>query len=360
MKKIVITAMSFAAVSLMFVACNKEDAQEPLEAGTAQISGKLFANLDETSVQKQTVPAGTGITFIVDGRDLDHNPSTDTTFEYKKRTIRATADADGNYSASLPAISRPYEVEVIFDDFEYEATIITTNDEGFQEVVTERRTFSMPSTTIAGVVEGKTIVKNYDYGLADDQDFVAGAAIRGDVDAIMTDNVGEVTNFNNEAIVNDGSDYETGEATISGGSGTGMVINITGVDGDGAITAYEVTNGGEGYEIGEEVTVDGGSNGRIEIARVNPQEEAVPANVVLSFSVNGQEFKTVTDDDGKYIIKVPTGAVTVSGLDFEAPTVYEEGDEYITGDKIYSYVGGNLNVAEGAIEEFDITYTRKN
>lgn len=356
-KKSFIGVMSFAAAMTVVTSCGKDETSEPLEPGTAQVSGKLFANLDETTFQKQTVPEGTGITFVVNGEDLDHNP--DPTYDYKDVIVRATANADGSYSTTLDAISTPYTADVVFDDFEFEATIITTNDEGFQEVITERRTFSRGDATVGSIVEGKTIVENFDYGNAQDQDFVASGIVRGVVETVYHENVGEPTGTAGTDIDNNGTGYAAGDYEVTGGSGTGMVVQTNGNLDDG----YTVIENGEGYTIDDIVTLQGGDdNARLRITGVNTEDEPVPAGVVLTFEevVTEEKFKVATDEDGRYIIKLPVDTYTIAGADFEAEGTKFEGGEWVTGTYVYQFDGaGNQTVEEGSIDDRDFTYSKK-
>jgi hypothetical protein len=161
MKKI--TLLSVLAVAGIFSAltsCKKDEQKEALTPGTAMVSGRLTANLDETDFQIQSVPQGTGITFRINGADLDRNPQPG--YNYEDFVVRGTVDADGNYSVSLPAVKNSINVSVIFDEFEFDATVLTTDDDGFQEVVIERRTFRRANASI-NIIEGQILVKDYTF-----------------------------------------------------------------------------------------------------------------------------------------------------------------------------------------------------
>jgi len=361
MKNIGFQAVLVASALTIFSACKKEDENSPLAAGTGKVKGRLTANLDATGLAPAGVPSGTGITFIIDGMDLDNNP--DPNFTYDKVITRAIVGSDGNYSATLPVRKTPIDIEVVFDDFEFDATVITTNDEGFQETVVARRVFSRPSEFIS-LVEGQVLILDRKYNMEGDE-FLSSATIKGKVEAQFTDNVGEV---NGTDLVGEGTNYNTGNGiACSGGSGTGMTINIIAVDGSGAITAFNINNAGSGYTIGNVVTVTTGSNNAlIEITDVTPQLELVPAGVVLSFvtdSGNGLVFKTATDDNGNYVIKVPVEVadeIEVRFADFERSSVFFDNDAFQTGMKIYTRGNSFVGVAADNILEQNYVYNRAN
>jgi len=361
MKNISLQAVLVASALTIFSACKKEDENTPLPAGTGTVKGRMTANLDATSLTPAGVPLGTGITFVIDGADLDNNP--DPTFNYDKVITRAVVGSNGNYSVNLPVRKTPIDVEVIFDDFEFNATVITTNDQGFQETVVARRVFSRPSEFIT-LVEGQVVVLDRKYNMEGDE-FLSSATIKGKVEAQFTDNVGEVAATE---LIAEGTDYNTGNAiACSGGSGTGMKINIIAVDGAGAITAFSIDDPGSGYTLGNTVTVTtGDNNALIEITAVDPQLERVPEGVVLSFvteSGSGLTFKTTTDVDGNYVIKVPVEVadeIEVRFADFERSSVFFEDDAFQTGTKIYTRGNAYIGVASDNIQEQNYIYSRAN
>lgn len=62
-------------------------------------------------------------------------------------------------------------------------------------------------------------------------------------------------------LVTTGAGYSTGTAntTATTGSGSGLILNITSVNGAGAITGFSITSRGDGYAVGDDLTIDGGS-----------------------------------------------------------------------------------------------------
>jgi hypothetical protein len=78
----------------------------------------------------------------------------------------------------------------------------------------------------------------------------------------------------------------TGVATTSAGGGTGLTVNIT--DTAGAITAIAINNAGTGYEVGDTITIVGGSTPEIltvtAVTYANPAVTATPLIDTLSYS----------------------------------------------------------------------------
>ena len=58
-----------------------------------------------------------------------------------------------------------------------------------------------------------------------------------------------------------GTGYTTGLATTTAttGNGSGLIINILSVNGAGGITGFLINSRGDGYAIGDKITVDGGT-----------------------------------------------------------------------------------------------------
>jgi hypothetical protein len=354
----------FPVLAITFIAaltsCKKDELQkEPLSAGTAMVSGRLIANLDETDFQTQSAPTGTGVTFIIKGEDLDRNP--DTTYEYEDVIVRGTADADGNYSVSLPAVKKSITATVVFDEFEFDATVLTTNDDGFQEAVIVRRTFSLPTVTTVSIIEGQVLVKDYNYftGVGS---FVPSAMIRGVVEATLIDNVGLPTGIALDAA---GTNYDPGsgnDINVTGGTGSGMTVNYS-ANGSGQVTSVSINNPGDGYTIGDVLTIDEhGRDATFEITAVTSNEESVPEGVLLTFTVGGTPYKVVTNASGEYLVKLPLGSGTASvqGADFETASVFFDNGNYVTGDKVYTFIAvANPSLVEGSIIELDLAYLRK-
>lgn len=343
-------------LAVVLTSCSKDDVQVPLSPGTASVSGRLTANLDETDFQIQSVPQGTGITFVISGADLDRNPQLG--YNYEDVVVRGTTNADGRYSVSLPAAKNAINVDVIFDDFEYDATILTTDEEGFQTAVTERRTFSRIETSIS-IVEGQVQVKDYAYNTGIGS-FVPTATVRGVVEAQFFDNIGAVGLLG--SLVG-GSGYQDANGIpVTGGTGSGLTVNI--ITNMGEVINWAIANSGSGYTVGDVLTIStGGNNATFQVVNVSPTTNPVPEGVLLTFTVGGSPYKVFTNSDGEYIVKLPadSGDSDMTGADFEATSVYFENGIFVTGMKIYSFATvGQIGLAEGSIIELDLDYSRSN
>lgn len=359
MKKVLLSAALFAGVTSLFVSCKKKELVEPLAPGTAIVKGKLTAKLDETSLTPVAVPAGTGVTFIISGEELDNNPQQG--YKYDNIVVRGTTDANGNYSVSLPSRKKSINVEVRYDDFEYSATVLATNDQGFQVPTVVRKTFRASSHNIA-VIEGVVKVNDKQYQIEGDET-AEYAIIKGIVEGVFVDNVGGVKLVD---VTEYGSGYTTGKSIpVTGGSGNGMTIDIEQVGSEGALNFYFINNRGQGYKIGDVVTVNaGGKNAKIKITEVFAQEVAVPENVVLTFTTSdNSKYKAKTDSKGQYMIKVPSGNfINVSMNDFEyASTYYSNStNSYVSGNRIYYLPTSNsFSVSANQILEKNYTVERK-
>ena len=100
--------------------------------------------------------------------------------------------------------------------------------------------------------------------------------------------VGGATEAN---ILNSGLGYTTGIKTTFAvsGSGSGLTINVTAVDGVGAITTYTIAAEGSGYEIGDIVGLDGGGGvtATLTINQINRQTAGVEPTVFVMDSGGG-------------------------------------------------------------------------
>lgn len=171
MKKIV---LSLTAVALLVATACKKEEQTPREAGAATVKGLVEVNSNlandtlsdgSFSPMWETVPAGTKLTFIIDGGDLDPNP--DPTYNYKDQLYSTSVGSDGMYSISLPAYETPINAEVRFDDFEtdlidYGTDPGDTTATGQPATVATRTTFSRASTMVT-IYDGAVVVNDYQY-----------------------------------------------------------------------------------------------------------------------------------------------------------------------------------------------------
>ncbi len=96
--------------------------------------------------------------------------------------------------------------------------------------------------------------------------------IVGQTYSIWTKKIKGVLNAN---LTDPGSGYVVGSAGANGGSGTGLNINVTSVDGGGQVLTYEIIDCGKNYEIGDviEFANTGGLSAFIEITELNPVDD---------------------------------------------------------------------------------------
>ena len=113
MKNILFTII--IAVSLL--SCKEEIETSSLnEPGICVVSGKVKANTDMTNDGNSAVYeniSDANITFLVNSSDLQIHP--DENFEYEMLSF-TTSIIDGEYTIELPAIARPYSVQVLFEE----------------------------------------------------------------------------------------------------------------------------------------------------------------------------------------------------------------------------------------------------
>lgn len=141
MKKVYLRTLALSAIILGAASCSKET-QTALEPGTATIMGKVWVNSNETNDTminganppagtNELAPAGTQITFVIKGQDLDPNPQAG--YPYKDIIKTATVGADGMYTVTVPAYEKALDVTIKYDDFATNATV-------WDETVTPSRT----------------------------------------------------------------------------------------------------------------------------------------------------------------------------------------------------------------------------
>jgi hypothetical protein len=131
MKNALLGSALAAFMVVSFASCKKET-QTPAEAGSAKIIGKVWTNLNEANdtlsdgsnaangEKLEYAPAGTMVTFTIDGMDLDANP--DGNYAYKKVVRMAAVDASGNYTIDLPSFENLISVEISFNEFDANVT----------------------------------------------------------------------------------------------------------------------------------------------------------------------------------------------------------------------------------------------
>lgn len=166
MKKTILTVIVVSGIAL--TSCKKTESATPAEPGTSNISGMVEAPLD---LSNDTLPDGTyvfnsmpevvnsgNLTFIVNSKDLDHNP--DPAYTYQKLSFSA-AISGGKYSIDVPAISKPLTVDVYADDFNgVQRQFIAAKPDS---VVIESGKFYVGSMTVSNVTKGSKRVHNIMY-----------------------------------------------------------------------------------------------------------------------------------------------------------------------------------------------------
>lgn len=104
--------------------CKKKEEEKTPAAltSTATIKGKVWADLDLTNAGSEAAPAGTKLFVTIDSEDLVDNPQ----YDNKTLIYEASVDANGNYSISVPAGNKAFNVRISGVDFEYN-TILSSN-----------------------------------------------------------------------------------------------------------------------------------------------------------------------------------------------------------------------------------------
>jgi len=140
------------------------------------------------------------------------------------------------------------------------------------------------ATIKAAAVDGVVPPRNIEKGVPDPPaPYFTTIAKRGNgykvgsIFSAFADNTtanGNLTQFIVNDIFDGGVGYSTGDGvatTTLTGSGTGLTVNIAAVDGTfGEITSYNISSAGTGYEIGDTVSINGGTtNAVIEIDSID-------------------------------------------------------------------------------------------
>jgi len=141
---------------------------------------------------------------------------------------------------------------------------------------------------------------------------------------------GVVSALNNATLTTAGT-YTAGTKTTTGGSGSGLTVDVT-VDGGGVITAVTVVDGGSGYTSGDTISIDGGSGGTTTIDVQTTFDEAGPYT-------NGTNTYTDTSGNGTtnatFSVTVVNGRVTAVNS-----TPVLGGAGYTTSETVTTLAGG--------------------
>ena len=158
-----------------------------------------------------------------------------------------------------------------------------------------------------------------------------------------------------------GTGYSTGAATIAGGSGTGLAINITDVDidedgagpdtADGYIIDFDITNPGSGYVVGDIVTVDQGGNttAQLRVTQLSATTGPIMALEIIDRGTDGDYEQAAIDGTPIDVISAGAGTgakaviLTTEGS-VNSVNVINGGEGYQIGDTltiIDDYTGAN-------------------
>lgn len=81
-----------------------------------------------------------------------------------------------------------------------------------------------------------------------------------------------------------GTGYTTGLKATTGGTGTGLIVNVTSVGGTGNITALTISNAGQTYKVGDVITITGGTTpATITVTAITPNYNS---DADISFEAN--------------------------------------------------------------------------
>jgi len=163
--------------SILLFSCKKDelDTTTVKEPGICVVSGDIQANYntcnDTSSAGNFNTTFdnvdGINITFVINSRDLERNPSN--SFEYEDLSY-TTQINNGKYTIDLPAISTPYNAELYFDSYNYNQTSCVTSDIWNDSVwvsstvyYDNSTNYNLGTVNISNIVEGGSIVKNFTY-----------------------------------------------------------------------------------------------------------------------------------------------------------------------------------------------------
>ena len=132
MKKAIFVSMILLAGVFTFTSCDKTEEVEPGTNPTAVIKGNVYADLDQTSAGNEDAPEGTEIFFRISAQDLVLNPQAG--YAYQTLQYKATVNADGEYTITLPSANhQAVNVAISPDQFMYDVKVAAddTNEHVF-------------------------------------------------------------------------------------------------------------------------------------------------------------------------------------------------------------------------------------
>jgi hypothetical protein len=159
----------FVTACLILFSCSDDEliTSTTPNPGTCIISGNVKANLNTAN---DTIIIGqinyenvnnTNITFVVNSEDLEIHP--DENFEYEMLSF-TTQVINGEYNIELPAISRPYNVDVILEEFNYDQQFLYYDANLDSSYVTSsEKLFYSPQTIVSNIVQNNNKTQNFIY-----------------------------------------------------------------------------------------------------------------------------------------------------------------------------------------------------
>ena len=138
-----------AIVAIAMTSCEKEEVLDSNELGQAVITGNVWADIDrrdDVDASGLYIPGlnpenveGITVTAEVDTENWDQSPSQDPNYIYAKKTYSAVTDASGNYTLTIPATDKAYQVELMFGTIYTTKYIYTTDGSEESEGVSVTR-----------------------------------------------------------------------------------------------------------------------------------------------------------------------------------------------------------------------------
>jgi hypothetical protein len=134
------------------------------------------------------------------------------------------------------------------------------------------------------------------------------------LDGFFTDETNTISGaVKTVSLTTPGSGYTDGATDVAttGGTGTGLTVNTSGI---GGLTGVTINQEGRGYTAGDIVTVSGGSGGTITVDSVGRAIGADSCQVALSF-VEGQKLTLNDSSRGTVVRKEPDLAQVIFSFD---------------------------------------------
>lgn len=153
MKKfIVISILLGFGLMITLNSCKKkeEETTPATLTSTATIKGKVRAELDTDNTDLEAAPATIFVTL--DSQDLVDNPQ----YDNKSLTYSGSVDANGDYSISIPAGSKPFSVTISGSDFVY----MQNQPSPIEDIRTK---YDITPRTSSDITSGKVIVEDFVY-----------------------------------------------------------------------------------------------------------------------------------------------------------------------------------------------------